>query len=490
MRQWIISVTEQDLIGSIDRTAVLLKRICCNGSTSPIFLDYFNVNLIIMTLRNGMNDPDWYKKYPLESVFGVSNKRIISYVERKEVDDKFVESLTSRKHIIVFGSSKQGKTSLIDKHLFDNQFVRVNCSPETVPVDIYKSILRQLDISFEEEVSEQFTREGEVKTSLKAKVKIPFLTDVKGSGEVSGKLGQQSETKYKNVPYNLFLPQDISEILMKKGFDKRIVIENFHYLDMAVQKEMSFHLRVFEESNILFIILGIWREKNRLVQFNGDLQDRLIEIPVEPWGYDDFKRVLFQGENPLNVLMANIVDDIIENSFGSIGVFQELCKESCVAANVFYEQIDPVYIEKEHLGIAINKKLDDYYGRHIRSLEVFIQQKTGGSGETPLFIPYYFVRLLLKLNFELIQDGIKRSEIHEGIKDIHHRSRDVRSSDISYFLHNLVHSQLKKNIRPPLFDYDRSTGKVKIIDSTLYYFLKHINVDHVMEEIGDPFSSF
>jgi hypothetical protein len=26
----------------------------------------------------------------------------------------------------------------------------------------------------------------------------------------------------------------------------------------------------------------VWREKNRVVQFNGDLLDRLEEIPVEP----------------------------------------------------------------------------------------------------------------------------------------------------------------------------------------------------------------
>ncbi|MDR4504733.1 MAG: hypothetical protein MRK01_08085 [Candidatus Scalindua sp.] len=299
---------------------------------------------------------------------------------------------------------------------------------------------------------------------------------------------KKPKKKYTSIEYNLTLPQDVSEILNAITFNKRIILENFHYLDEDIQKELAFHLRVFEDANILFIVLGIWREKNRLAQYNGDLQDRLIEIPVEPWTNDNFKKVAKIGENLLNASLSQIINDIISNSFDSIGVFQELCKESCLAGNVTEIQKKEVCLTADNLNVAKTKKLDDYSGRHIRSIETFVEQRAKSSNEIPLYIAYYFIKHLLSLNFDSIQEGIRRPVLHEGIKSIHHRPEDVRASDISYFLHNIVSTQVKKNIIPPLFDYDRSTRKLKIIDSTLYFFLPNANKNEILEELDPPAS--
>jgi hypothetical protein len=76
------------------------------------------------------------------------------------------------------------------------------------------------------------------------------------------------------VPFNLELPQDISELIKRAGISKVIILENFHYLDDDKQRQVAFDLRTFQELQIRFVILGVWREKNRLAQFNGDLLDR------------------------------------------------------------------------------------------------------------------------------------------------------------------------------------------------------------------------
>jgi hypothetical protein len=48
----------------------------------------------------------------LSDVYGISRELPLNYVPREGVDGVFVESLTRDKHIVVYGSSKQGKTSL------------------------------------------------------------------------------------------------------------------------------------------------------------------------------------------------------------------------------------------------------------------------------------------------------------------------------------------------------------------------------------------
>jgi len=419
-------------------------------------------------------------------VFGVSNSDVASYIERDDVDARFLEGLLRNKHIIVFGSSKQGKTALTNKHLDEEQFIRINCSPGTSPLDIYKSILRQLKVEFEEEKTSKVSFESGVKAGLKAKVKIPFFADAEVNGGASGKGTRERQVNYKPVEYNLSLPQDVSEILKAVDFSNRIILENFHYLDESAQKEMAFHLRVFEDYNILFIILGIWREKNRLSQFNGDLQDRLIEIPVESWSKEHFQQVVKAGERILKVSFATVLDDIIDNSFDSIGVFQELCKECCLAADVESEQENVQLIKPEHLESAIERKVEDYSGRHIRSIETFVEQKVKKADEVPLYIGYYFIKHLFRLESVDIEAGLKRADIQAGIQALHHRPEDVRPSDMSYFLHNLTANQIKKDIIPPLFDYDRSTRKLNVIDSTLYFFLRNVDKAELFEEFDKP----
>ena len=153
------------------------------------------------------------------------------------------------------------------------------------------------------------------------------------------------------------MAQDISEILHSINFNKYIVLDNFHYLDEEIQKKFAFDLRIFQETDIRFIVLGIWRERNRLTQFNGDLQDRVVEVAVEPWQKSDFLKVIEKGSAILNVDFSQIKNDFIESSFDSIGVFQELCKESCMMANVTDTSSSNIIIDQEHLKRAIEKKI-------------------------------------------------------------------------------------------------------------------------------------
>lgn len=212
----------------------------------------------------------------------------------------------------------------------------------------------------------------------------------------------------------------------------------------------------------------------------------MIEVPVEPWLHTDFKRVLREGEPLLNASFDQIEERLINATFDSIGVFQELCKHSCIAAGVEDTQTQTVLLKDEHLDLAIETKLDDYSSRHIRSLETFIEQRAKSSEEVPLYIAYYFVVAILKNEFDDITRGFKRKDIQEMIKQDHHRPGDVRSSDLSYFLHNIVSNQIKKNIIPPLFDYDSSTRLLKIIDSTFYFFLQNVDKEEIIEELEKP----
>jgi hypothetical protein len=418
----------------------------------------------------------------VQKVYGISNSYIDSYVSRHDVDDSFLDGLRSNRHIIVYGSSKQGKTSLIREHILDDEKIVIECSPRTQVLDIYKSILRQLNIEILETVTVEKGGEKGGKVGLKAKLKIPFFSEGEATAEASGKMTKNRIAEYKTIEFDLSLAQDITEIIKLREYKGRIVIENFHYLNMEVQLDLSFDLRTFQDNNILFIILGIWRERNRLTQFNGDLTDRLIEVPVEPWQKTDFTRVIKEGEPFLNVCFDNISELIIEKANGSIGVLQELCKYCCLKAGVKETNDgDTIYLEKNHLENAILVKIGDYSGRHIRCLEDFISDD-----DTKLNLHYYFLMAILNIDVEVLEKGVQKSIIEQKIKTINADDKNIRSTDFNRFFNHLVESQLKKNISPPIFEFDKGTQSIKIIDSTFTFFIKHKNRQDLLNCFANP----
>ena len=60
-----------------------------------------------------------------DEVFGISRDLPLNYVDRTNVDMKLIENLTREKHIVIYGSSKQGKTSLRKHCLQESDYIVV-----------------------------------------------------------------------------------------------------------------------------------------------------------------------------------------------------------------------------------------------------------------------------------------------------------------------------------------------------------------------------
>jgi len=427
----------------------------------------------------------------LEEVFGVSAKPIRSYVERDEVDTRFREALNSDKQIIVYGSSKQGKTALVSKYLPYDKNLLVSLTPKTTVLDIYHTILAGSGIRITTGGSEKRSSEANVGFSAKVKALIPLFGSGEAGTEGGIKAGSGSESQYEEVPINLELPQHIAELLKKVGSTKWIILENFHYLNDDIQKQFAFDLRAFQELGVRFVVLGVWREKNRMAQFNGDLLDRVVEIPVEPWTEVDFQRVARKGAEVLRISFSDeILVATTQASFSSIGVFQELLKGICSEAEIFETQDQTVEVaDMEKLGKTMRVKALDYAARHQRALEAIAAGHTTGGAKgdlPPLYLPYYLVRVVLESGYDGIASGMRRSDIHDRIRTIHHRGDDVRASDMSNLLAGLANLQSVKSISPPIIDYDSQNRLLQVVDSTFYFFIKNSDLKEILDSIQNP----
>ncbi|MFC4160731.1 hypothetical protein [Chitinimonas lacunae] len=427
----------------------------------------------------------------LTQVFGVSADPVLSYIVRDSIDGLFTTVLNEDKHIVVYGASKQGKSALVSRYLPYDQNIVVRLSPNTNVEDIYSSILRQCGVEIETGKVDEMSSETSATLGIRAKATLWFF----GEGEANASGGLKANDKVqkasKTIPFNLALAQDIAELLKAVGFKKKIVLENFHYLAEEKQRQLAFDLRSFQEMGIVFVILGVWRQKDKLRIYCPDLTDRVVDVAVEPWTEEEFRKVAAEGAKYLDVAFSpEVIQRCIANSFGSIGVFQELVKHTCLAAGVLERKSRPQQVtDAAFADKAIKDKADQYGATHQQALEVISSGNVTHSKEkekTPLHLPYYLVCAILEMGYAGLEHGASRSDITEKIKQQHHRKDDVRGSDMSNLLHNLSTLQHKKGINPPLIDYDVGKRRLYAIDSTFFFFLRNCDLQLVKDELPSP----
>ena len=76
------------------------------------------------------------KNYRTDEVFGIRRELPLNYTSRESADTLLVENLSRDKHIVIYGSSKQGKTSLRKHCLQEDDYIVVQCSNKLSLADL------------------------------------------------------------------------------------------------------------------------------------------------------------------------------------------------------------------------------------------------------------------------------------------------------------------------------------------------------------------
>ena len=83
------------------------------------------------------------KEYEVDEIFGITRGLPMNYVVREEVDDKLQKDLSRGQHIVIYGSSKQGKTCLRKKCIEEKEQITIQCSNNWSLSDIHSAILKR-----------------------------------------------------------------------------------------------------------------------------------------------------------------------------------------------------------------------------------------------------------------------------------------------------------------------------------------------------------
>lgn len=407
-----------------------------------------------------------------DTVFGITRGVPLNYIHR-EVDDIFLKNLKKDKHIVLYGSSKQGKTSLVKKHLSDEVCLAINCEKKKSLNDIYISILKGANFRIETE------SESTATNSRKTGIGLKVLSVIGLSHDINAEKGIKSKSK--RLEFDINNVNDVINALNAVNFNKYIVLEDFHYLDEEIQAAFAFQLKVFNErSRILFIILGVWLNQDRLSQYNGELAGRLCNISADKWTAEDFEKVIRNGETMLSVRFSTGIKEImIESSFGSIAILQELCLEFCKENNIHNSQSKEIVLCKQ---VQVSKILARWISNQDSRFNSFLRRIIYEKGdEQGLYKAIIFC--LLIADPEELMDGITLKSILDLSREFKPLAT-LKARDIEQALLNVKRTQMDHQIIPALFEYDEEKRGLFIIDKFFFIWLANKNKYESMEEIG------
>ncbi len=417
-------------------------------------------------------------------VYGISRDLPLNYVERLYADKIMRDSLNRSQHLVIYGSSKQGKTSLRKHNLNESEYIVIHCSNKWTIQNVHEAILKFA--GFELTASSVKTTSGKQKISASIGTASILPFNLSSSAE--------SENTHENItnlePIDLD-PSDVNDIigaLEKIKFDKIIVLEDFHYLPTDTQKDFSFALKAFHEnSKFKFIIIGVWLEENRLSVYNGDLEGRLIALNADKWDREDLLNVIESGEKLLNISFDNkFKNELLEHCFDSVFLIQEACLRACEQSGVKAAQGKLVHIAQNINAQDLIRDVVKSQGGRFNS---FITQFASGFQSTTLEMYKWLLYPVLIADIKSLEKGLKLAEITKLLKIEHPKGTELNTGNITQALQSATSLQINKNIRPIILDYDQTNLVLSVVDKSFLIWLATQNREELLSFVELPLTN-
>lgn len=415
-------------------------------------------------------------------VYGIGRDLPLNYVVRKRVDNVFVENLTRDKHLVVYGSSKQGKTSLRKNWLKDEEHVVVSCSNTMLLSDLHAAILKKVGFKVEQSTTRTAGGRLKIMAEFKGKGKVPLIAEAEGHAGLEGERTRETETVHARLELDLNDVNDVIAALREISFAQFIVLEDFHYLPIDTQKNFAFALKTFHEnSDVSFIVVGVWREKNRLVYYNGDLTGRVVSIDADEWSQDELREVIKAGEALLNIEFdADFIEGVLENAFEAVYLVQEACLKACEHAK-FYQTREVLAL----MGAGLNPKsiIKEIVNEQAGRYSAFITNFSEGFQKSQLEMYKWLLYAVISTDVKILGVGLRRSEVAAAVKRHHPEKASLNEGNITIALQNTASLQVNKDVRPIILDYDQTTRVLNVVDRSFLIWLAYQDREEILREM-------
>lgn len=411
----------------------------------------------------------------LNEVFGIMQSvPKYTYVDRSNLDKKLEYYLATDRHVVIHGASKQGKTVLRRKVLDDDACVVVQCSLGNALESLYLEILRKTTEKIEESVSSSLAIAASAKAGASGSTSLPFVVSSEVSGETETGFERANETQYRVIGVT---PENLAYVISEiKKHGKRLVIEDFHYLDETEKRRFAFDLKAMYEAGVFVIIVGVWAQQNLLSYYNGDLSGRVEEIDIE-WRDDELSEVIRKGQVALNVTVSDtIIEQVVVDAKGNVGLLQQIMESICMEAGVFESSDQSNTIN--NVGWLTRSRARICSNKAQRYLSAISQISAGKQANTTWEMYKKATKVFVEATDDELIGGLHKRDIQSRIPVYQQKTNPQdppQAGILTNMLNGLNSLQVERSISPPLFYYNETTREVRIVDREFLFYRKYGN---------------
>ncbi len=419
----------------------------------------------------------------LADVYGIVREVPLNYVPRPTVDGLLIDNLTRDKHIVIFGSSKQGKTCLRKYNLRDDEYIVVTCGNSWSLPQLHSAILKAAGYTVEQTTTRTIGGGNKIAAKLSGRLRL-------GMAELGADLGREGSGEDKTAVTEVALeldPSDVNDIisaLQEVDFHSFIVLEDFHYLPDDTQLQFAVALKAFHEaSNYSFIVVGVWLDQNRLIQFNGDLTGRVVAVNADAWSADELREVIAAGESLLKIQFdERFKQELVTGCFDSVSVVQETCHRACEIAGVAGVQSSKRVIEHD---VSASDLIREVVYQQSARYNTFISNFAEGFQVSELEMYKWLLAPVLLADPEVLEEGLSYNSIRSRV-DAHHPRAPINPGNITQALQSTASLQARFNIKPIILDYDQTKRRLNVVDRGFLIWLKYQNRSDLLMSAGLP----
>ncbi len=264
----------------------------------------------------------------VRDVFNSVGQPQATYVERDQ--GKYERTLSNGlaaegRLCLLTGPSKTGKTTLYRKVLSqeDLEPIIVRCDAGVSTEELWRRGLEAVD--FDRLASIQAGTSGKLSGTGKIGGKIGWAWLAGLTGEVSATAeGSVSDLDIREKILAAPSPHHLIPVL--RNLPAVLVVEDFHYLDPDVKRNVFQQWKVFVDNEVSVIIVGTTHHAADLADANKDLIGRIAQIDLPTWNASDLAKIAKQGFNRLRIgVPSTVADAVAEESAGLPIIVQDTC---------------------------------------------------------------------------------------------------------------------------------------------------------------------
>lgn len=404
--------------------------------------------------------PNWSR----EDVFGVPpRERSLSYVDRGGLDDRLRSAASTDRLIMIHGDSKQGKTWLTQTVLPPDDCIKVQCQPGTTPASVFRQALGELGVKVEVSQSATSDAEGGADLTTSGDLGFKFVARASVKGRITSKLRRSSRRELEPVGRG---EGDLAWIIrVLRESKKRLVIEDFHYVDEENRRQFAFLFKALGDDGVHPVVIGVWPQEHLLTYYNGDLEHRIEDIHLL-WTVGELEEVLKKGSRALNVSMSqSLRRELVADAYGNVGTLQALAGALCEEEGIRGRQDSLAYLTpgpaldrcRKRIATAMHPRFQGFADAYVLGLRELPEP----------------ARPVMQAAIEAVCDRPDDELLHGVHVDQLDMAAPPARAEMLQSLGRVEMFQAELKISPLVMTFDRHTQAVFLIDRRFLFYRKY-----------------